>query len=284
MLGSTIVRKSLLEDRQGERYSRNEKSDRRYELLILALSSYILRVTLPKPYSASHRLALESSPDVESLQVHCLMHSYQLARDVRKRKQVNGETQSFAKVLLEKEELLNQKERMQTTKVDVDSVVQDITAEKQRWERNWTTMKGDWVLDGLRTTISPLSPTHFFTQSYQDAFANHTPSSANQPTPTVIQASSALADENISRFVTMERDLSAEITRLEGLLGHHTPPRRSSFRKSLTPAPRTPSPSPEKQRANGYNLRFSRSMSRLSRSASESPKSPRSLTSDNGTF
>lgn len=211
------------------------------------------------------------------------MHSYQLARDVRKRKQLHQETQSFAKLLREKEEVLRQKEHSQRSTVDIESVKQDIDREKQRWERNWTAIKGEWVLDTLRTSLSPSASTDFFSQSYADAYANYAPSSINPPAQTVIQESSARAEENISKYESMEKDLSAEITRLEGLLGHNTPPRRSSFRKSMPPSLPTPSPSPEKPRTNGYNLRFSRSVSRLSRSASESPRSQRTLAPEHGT-
>jgi hypothetical protein len=214
---------------------------------------------------------------VEALKVHCLLHSYQLARDVRKRRQIYQDTQSFSKVLREKEDILRQKERSRKTDVDVDSVMRDIEGEKSRWERNWTSIKGEWVLDTLKTSLSPSSSTDFFSQSYEDAFANNTPSSTNQFTPSIIQQSSSHAEESISSFVTIEKDLAAEMTRLEGLLGHNTPPRRSSLRKSLPPTMPSPSPSAEKTRTNGYNLRFSRSVSRLSRSASESPRSSRTL-------
>jgi hypothetical protein len=225
---------------------------------------------------------MSTTPDIGSLRVHCLLHTYQLAQDVRKWRQINAETQSFAKLLREKEQVLKDKERNQKTNIDLDSLAQDTETEKHRWERNWTAIKGEWVLDTLRTTLSPSSSTNFFSQSYIDAFANHTPSSTHQPTQTAIQLSSNLTEESIAKSVAAEQELSAEITRLESFLGHNTPPRRSSIRKSMPLTLPTPSPSPEKTRMNGYNLRFSRSMSRLSRSASESPKSRRMLAPEHG--
>jgi hypothetical protein len=244
----------------------------RYELLLLSLSSYILRFSLPKEFPESRRLVLGTgNVDSESVRVHVLMHTYQLSRDVRRRKQIYQETQSFAALLREKEQLLNEKERNRKKNLDFKGIVQQCSTEQSRWDRNWTTIKGEWILDSIKQSLSPTPPTNFFSQSYHTAFINHIPSPKRE-TPTIIQSSNTTSETNIANLVSLEKSLTEEIALLEKELGPFTPTRKSSIRNSLPPTPtKTPSPSPS--RTNAYNLRFSRSASRLSRSSSESPRS-----------
>jgi hypothetical protein len=294
-LGSSIVRKSLLDDRQGERYQFLQHCflTGRYELLLLSLSSHILRLRLPKRYPESKRLVLSSIPDVESLRVHCLSHTYQLSRNARRRKQIYQETQSFATLLREKDRILSEKERTCKHDLDVDLILHQCQMEEARWERSWTTIKNEWILDTLQKSLSPIPPIDFFSQSYQEAFTNHKPSS-KQRSPTTIQASSKQSETNIANLFAMDKQLSEEIAHLETTV---TPPssinttttpsprrKSASFRKSLPPTPlTTPSPSPEKSRTNAHNLRFTRSSSRLSQSSSESPRPLRRMASDHCT-
>jgi hypothetical protein len=285
-LGATIVRKSLLDDRQGERCPHSQTwylITARYELLLLALSSHILCLRLPNGLPESRRLALSNTPDVELARVHCLIHMYQLSLDTRRRKQIHRETQSFATLLKEKDRIVSEKERNLRKNIDIESIIQQCQAEESRWERNWTTIKAEWVVDALRKSLSATPPQDFLSLSYQEAFINRNPS-FTQPSPTTIQISSILSQTNIANLIAMEKQLSDEITRLESTL-RPTPPRKSSLRKSLPPTINiTPSTSPDKHKTNGYNLQFTRSPSRLSRSTSESPRSLTAMASEHGTY
>ena len=295
-LGSTIIRKSLLDDRQGERHTLlTMMLTIRYELLLMSLSSYILRLRLPKNYPESTRLALNPTPtDIESLRIHCLLHSYQLSRNARNRNQIHKQTQSFSRLLHEKDAKLSERERTCKRDLDVNLIFQQCQMEESRWEKNWTSIKNEWVLETLRKSLSSTPPIDFFSQSYQQAFSNYKPTS-KKSSPTIIQTSSKNSETNITNLLVIEKELLEEISHLETTIPPEvkTPTHRkspSSFRKSLPPTPlTTPSPSPEKSRmpngsgsgGGGYNLRFVRSSSRLSTSSSESPRPMiRRMTSD----
>jgi hypothetical protein len=251
------------------------------------LSSFILRSSLPPDgLPISRQLVLSTTPNTEALRIQCLIHSYQLSRDVRRRKRIYHETHSFAALLREKDTTLYEKERTRNLDLDVDLTIRQCKAEELRWERNWPTIKNEWIVDSVRTSLSPTPPHDFFTQSYEEAFTkNHTPPPTKQM-QTIIQASSTLSQTNISNLRTMEKDLLDEIAELEKTVtitttSTTTTPRKSPFRKSLPPTPNiTPSPSPDRSRTNGHNLRFMRSSSRLSRSSSESPLSSRAVSAD----
>ena len=172
----------------------------RYELLLLALSSYILRLRIPKRFPESRRLALSTNPDIESLRVHCLAHSYQLSQNARRRKQIHQETQSFAAVLREKDRTLTDKEKSLKFDLDVDLINQQCRAEELRWERNWTTIRNEWIIETLRTTLSPKPPIDFLSQSYQDAFANKIPSTTKRPA-TLVHISSTISETNIANLL-----------------------------------------------------------------------------------
>jgi hypothetical protein len=230
--------------------------------------------------------------------VHCLIHTYQLSRDVRRRHQIHTSTQSFARLLHEKSTHLTLKEKAQTHKINYPSILQDCRLEESRWERNWTTpLRGEYILDTLKTTLTPFPPTDFFSQSYEEAFGNYVPCVVTAPR-SCIQSSSNSITTNITNLMDMEKDLHAQITRLETVLGPINPvitssggsgglspnvkttPRKTSLRKSLPPTPiTTPGSSP---RRGGGGLEFTRSYSRLERRASESPLSARGLTSEHG--
>lgn len=271
----------------------------RYELLLLSLSSYILRSTLPHDYPSSRQLALHPAPSPDLLRIHCLLHTYQLARDVRARRKIRKDTQSFSKLLHSKDNELTAKEKAQKTKLNYESIVEDCRIEEQRWERNWTALRGEYIIDNLKTTLTPIPPVDFFSQSYEEAFKQHgIPSQVVQPR-SCIQSSSTNITTNIANLKEMEKDLHAQIHRLETVLGpinpvtvaspggtaspggsgvHGSP--RKSFRKSLPPTPiTTPGSSP--RRVGG--LEFTRSYSRLERRASESPSSSRELATEHGT-
>jgi hypothetical protein len=205
--------------------------------------------------------------------VHCLTHSYQLSQNARRRKQIHQETQSFATLLREKDRNVTDKEKSLKFDLDVDLIHKQCRAEELRWERNWTTIRNEWIIETLRTTLSPRPPIDFLSQSYQDAFANKIPSTTKPPA-TLVRVSSTISETNIANLLAMDKELSAEIAHLEAAAPPTTtPPRKSSIRKSLPPAPlTTPSPNSSKPRTNAYNLRFSRSSSRLStRSSTEFP-------------
>ena len=204
------------------------------------------------------------------LQVQCLVHSYQLSKDVRRTDQIRRKTHSFAKILHEQDGELSEKERTRNRKLDVESIHLQCSTEQSRWERNWPTIKNEWILDSIRSQISPIPlSTHFFSQDYHTAF--HNPQSSNPASPTsVIQSSTRTVENNISNLLTTQSLLTSEITRLESLLQTPSPsPRKSSLRKSLPTAPSlTPSTSPSRT----HGLKFSRSSSRLSHSESTSPR------------
>ena len=178
--------------------------------------------------------------------------------------------------------------------INYPSILQDCRAEEARWERNWTALRGEFLLDSIKATLSPRPPSDFFTQSYEEAFRNYDPSSYGTSVPrSCIQSSSNGINTNIANLVDMEKDLYAQITRLETVLGPinpvitgtgggspHTTPRKTSLRKSLPPTPiTTPGSSP---RRGGTGLEFTRSYSRLERRTSESPLSARGLASEHG--
>src|SRR5271170_2930823 len=100
----------------------------RYELLLLALSSYILRIKVPDGFTESKRLALSTIPcDNETLQVHCLVHSYQLSKHVRTRRKIHNETQSFAHLLHDQDQELSDKEKTRNRNLDVEGIHQQCT-------------------------------------------------------------------------------------------------------------------------------------------------------------
>ena len=222
---------------------------------------------MPKGYNESRDLVLDANPDPEILKAHVLMHNYKLSKDVRRRKQIHEETQSFSRLLRQKELELVEKERKRTNNLDVDAINQHCAAEEARWDRHWPGIKGDWILTSIKNSISPTPPIDFFSQSYEQAFRNHHPNFLKRA-PSVIQLCSNATQQNISNFIALEKQLNEEIGSLEKELGHVTPPRNSSIRKSLPPTPnKTPSP-----RVNANGLKFQRSVSRLSRASSESPR------------
>ena len=232
-----------------------------YELLLLALSSYILRTKLPQEaFHGSHNLVLEPG-EGQQVKTHALIHSYTLSKDIRRRKQVYRDTQSFARLLREKDTFLAQKEKSRKQNLDIDSIHRDCQSEIQRWERNWTSIKGEWILDHVRSTLSPIPPTDFFSQSYTEAFDNYSPDKIRLPT-NIIQHASHASQNNISHLHAMEKSLNEEIKRLESEVAPATPPRRTSVRKSMPPTTLAP-PSP------GNAIQFRRTMSRLGRSVSE---------------
>ena len=263
----------------------------RYELLLLAVSSDILRHTLPKDYRSSRTLALSSSPSPSLLQIHCLMHLSRLSADVRRRHQIHHQTQSFSRLLHTKHHQLTQKEAAQTKKINYPSIVQDCRSEESRWERNWTTIKAEYILDTLKETLTPVPPTDFFSQTYEEAFKRHDgPEKAEKP-KSIVVGSSASIRTSIANLGDMERDLEAQIARLETVLGPLSPSHgtgtgtssattttpRKGVRKSLPPTPVLTSSSSPRGR-----LEFTRSYSRLERRASESPLRGRGLISEHG--
>src|SRR5262249_41342859 len=155
-----------------------------------------------------------------------LMHNYKLSKDVRRRRRIHEETQSFARLLRQKEAELDEKERKRTNNLDVNAVNQQCAAEEARWDRNWPAIKGDWILTSVKNSISPTPPTDFFSQSYDEAFRNHHPSFFKRPT-TVIQLCSNATEQSISNFIALEKQLNDEIAALEKDLGQLTPRRRS---------------------------------------------------------
>jgi len=255
------------------------------------LSSYILRLRIPKRFPESRRLALSTTPDIDSLRVHCLTHSYQLSQNARRRKQIHQETQSFATLLREKDRTLTDKEKSLKFDLDVNLINQQCRAEELRWERNWTTIRNEWIIETLRTTLHPKPPIDFLSQSYQDAFANKIPPTNKRPA-TLVHVSSTISETNIANLIALDKELTNEIAHLEATVPPTAtaPPRKSSLKKSLPPTPlTTPSPSPDKSRtSNAYNLRFTRSSSRLStRSSTEFPHQPtstRKMSSDHCTM
>jgi hypothetical protein len=250
---------------KGRGYLTDELVDGRYELLLLGLSTYILREKLPTATTHNAKLAV-AGVDVELLRRFCLLCEYELSRDIRRRKKVRQETQAFAKLLRDKDMMLREKERTRKTNIDFDQLNKDCLAEETRWERNWTAIKGEWVLESLKATLSRTPPTDFFSQPYDVAFHNHSPAHLKPPT-TVIQSACSTSQTNISHLLTVEKDLEEEIKLLEIQVGKETPPRRGSLRRSL-PATRAVTPSPEKT---SQVIQFQRSMSRLGSSGSESP-------------
>lgn len=218
--------------------------------------------------------------------MHCLIHTYQLSRDARRRKQVREDTRRFAQVLVEQETRLDEKDRKRKTHLDYDSIVNACAAEKSRWERNWTSIKGEWILESLRNSLSPTPPIDFLSQSYEDAFSIKTPSST-KPSWNIISGSSTQCENSISALQAQESLLQEEITRLESIVGPATPPRKSSVRKSMPPTKSLPpsvSTSPSSTKSNGSNLRFSRSASRLSTASISTceSKSPRTMDAEHG--
>jgi hypothetical protein len=115
----------------------------------------------------------------------------------------------------------------------------------------------------------------FLSQSYKEAYYNHSPS-FSIPSPSTIQISTNSSKANISNLLALEKQLSDDIATLETIVTPQTSPReKRSNRYSMPPTPRI-TPSPTDKKTNGFNLQFTRSMSRLSRSSSESPRSMRS--------
>jgi len=224
---------------------------------------------------------------METLQVHCLLHSYQLSKNVRTRRRIHQETQSFSQLLHEQDRDLSHKEKTRNRNLDIPSIHQQCTQEQSRWERNWPTIKNEWILDSIRTHLSPHPPTtHFLSQPYHTAF--HNPHSVHTPTTpaSIVHSSTRTIETNISQLRTTQSHLTAEIARLEAQVQRtqHSPsitPRKGSLRKSLPPTPSLTPPSPTGARGAGHGLRFSRSPSRSDRSESVSP-SRRSMAAEHG--
>lgn len=225
------------------------------------------------------------------------MHLSRLSTDVRRRHQIHHQTQSFSHLLHTKHSQLTQKEAAQTNKINYPSLVQDCRVEESRWERNWTTLKGEYILDTLKETLTPVPPLDFFSQSYEEAFTRHGGPEKAERAKSIVVGSSASIRSSIANLGDMERDLEAQIVRLETVLGPLSPSSygagtgtgtgsssatttpRKGVRKSLPPTPvLTPSSSPRGR------LEFTRSYSRLERRASESPLRGRGLVSEHGIF
>ena len=247
----------------------------RYELLLLALSTYVLRNKIPTKTFRGSRKLLEEPKAEDVVKVHELIHLYALSKDIRRRNQVHKETQSFSKLLREKDAVLTQKEKSRPQYLDIDSVHKDCNSEVIRWERYWTAIKGDWILENIRATLSPTPPSDFFSQSYEEAFKNYAPDKPKVP-GNIIQHATNTSQNNIANLRAMEISLHEEIKRLEGEVTPATPSRRTSLRKSMPPVPSTLAPPSPK---NG--IQFKRSMSRLGRSVSEEPPS-RGMASEHG--
>jgi hypothetical protein len=129
----------------------------RYELLLLALSSFILRRQLPAAFPDSRGLVLRDDPDIELTRAHCLIHSYQLSKDTRRRNQIRKETNSFSTLLQNKDKELSNRERNLNPNLDADVIFQQCINEKARWEKNWNTVRGEWILTSLKSTSNGLS-------------------------------------------------------------------------------------------------------------------------------
>jgi len=231
----------------------------------------------------SREVALSATPDPEVLQVHCLMHSYKLSRDLQNRKRIRLETMSFANLLKEKDTRLTARERNLNRNLDINAVIQQCRAEESRWDRNWTSVKGEWVLNAIRATLSSTPPPDFFGQSYDQAFTEHNPIYTKQSV-SVIQASSNTFESNIANLLSMEQEISEDIVRLETAVSSLHTPKKSSSRKSLPQTAHTHSrypslsspdrPKPSKRSSLQFT-KSSSSISQLSRRASESPCSMR---------
>jgi hypothetical protein len=192
---------------------------------------------------------------------------------VRQRTRIHQHTQSFAKKLHDQESLLSQKERKRRQGIDIPGVHAQCTSEISRWNQNWTAIKGEYILTSLSTTLSPTPPIEFLSQSYLSAFSN-LPTSTPAPSQSPITQSSQAARNTITNLVQLEKELTQECARLESVLspGPAWTPRKGSLRKSLPLPPAGPStPSPRKR----DGLHFTRSMDRLVRSVSESPRTGR---------
>jgi len=245
----------------------------RYELLLLSLSSHILRQTLPNRYPSSTRLALSPPPtkpyDIDLLRTHNLLHTYTLSHLARQRQKARVQACSFSRLLHEKATDLAAREKRSTHTLDFKTVVSSCDAELARWERHWTNIRNDWVLESLKKALSPEPPTEFFSLSYEKAFARNTALEEKRPIQTTITSATGQSESNIANLIAAEHSLKDEITALEASNSIASTPSRASTpdlrrtslrgRKSLPPTPvKTPSPN------RGAQLQFKRSTSRLS--------------------
>jgi hypothetical protein len=242
----------------------------RYELLLLSLSSYILKRSIPETFPESKRLALHPCPSNEAVKVHCLMHSYTLSKHTRQHSEIYGNTQHFAKLLNEKDKVQSQKERSRKQNIDIPQIHNQCSNEISRWTQNWTAIKAEYILTSLSSTLSPLPPTEFLSQSYDNAFKNIHPRTPPPSTSPIIQSSKS-SQTTMTQLIQLEKELTLECARLEALVSPPGPRKTGSLRKSLPPTTRTPEVSPRKREG----LHFTRSMERLVRSVSESPRAMR---------
>jgi hypothetical protein len=196
--------------------------------------------------------------------VHDLIHLYALSKDVRRREKLRRDTQSFSRLLREKDENLTKKENARQPYLDIPSIHKDCQSEIARWEKCWNATKGEWILDTVRSTLSPVPPTDFFSRSYDEAFKEYNPDKSRCPS-NIIQQTSLGTEKSIVHLRDMQISLNEEIKRLEVEVNSATP-RKASVRKSMPPPPSsnpsTPSP-----------LQSKRSVSRIGRSVSEEPQS-----------
>jgi hypothetical protein len=198
------------------------------------------------------------------------MCSYTLSKHTRQHSEIYKNTQSFARLLKEKEKLQSQKERSRKQNIDIAHIHNQCSAEISRWQQNWASIKAEYILDSLSSTLSPHPPTEFLSQSYNNAFNNIHPRTT-APSSSPITQSSKSSQTTMTQLIQLEKDLTMECARLETIVSPIAPRKAGSLRKSLPPTMRTPEASPKKREG----LHFTRSMERLVRSVSESPRAMR---------
>ena len=284
------MRKSLLEDRQGERY----------ELLLLALSTFVLKRRIQETISHQREYSTEweqakglVTTEVEwsregqtKMQVWCLLCEYALSKQVRSRRAVREKTNSFVELLRHHETLVTQKEKALNPDIDFTKVVRESENEYSRWTKNWMGLQGEWFLQTLQGQLSSIPPKEFLSQSYEDAFSQQKPITQKKKA-SVVHASSVASQSTIATLQDKQIELQDDIARLEKELLVAAPQRNGTHtsvsggtRSSLPPTPnKTPVKTPERARSrmserNGLQfLRKEESPSVIARrSVSESPR------------
>jgi len=271
-----VVRKSLLEDRQGERY----------ELLLLALSTYVLKQRLRERETGDWSLAREVTlyegewnRELQlRIQVWCLVCEYVLSKDVCYRRTLREKTSTFSALLRDHEGNVERKEKNLNPDIEFGKVVRESENEYSRWTKHWIGLQGEWFLQTLQQQLSSIPPKEFLSQSYTEAFLRQTPITQKKKA-SIVHASSTTSQSQISALQDKELDLKDEIIRLEKELAIHSPQRNgvsnTPGRSSLPSTPSKAVKTSERRTSERNGLAFLRkedSSAVKRRSVSESPR------------